>query len=63
MALSRPPAEPGGGVISVKTEGLSPARPFHSSAARMNTRAMSPRPAAPKDRPRKMVFSARRFFE
>ena len=35
MALSRPPAEPGGGVISVKTRSERPLKPSQSRAPRI----------------------------
>ena len=42
IGLSRPPAEPGGGVISVKTATDKPLKPFHNSAPRIST--SQPRP-------------------
>ena len=37
MALARPPALPGGGVLAVNTSSDRPENPFHSSVARMTT--------------------------
>ncbi len=37
IGLSRPPAEPGGGVISVNTASDSPLKPFQNSTARIST--------------------------
>ena len=42
IGLSRPPAAPGGGVISVKTASDSPLKPSHSSAPRISTSQPSP---------------------
>ena len=44
IGLSRPPAAPGGGVISVKTASDRPPRPFQSSTPRIST--SQPRPNA-----------------
>ena len=44
IGLSSPPAEPGGGVISVNTASDRPLKPFHSSAPRIST--SQPRPNA-----------------
>ena len=46
MAFNRPPASPGGGVISVKTATLRPASPFHNSAPRISASQARPMPAA-----------------
>ena len=35
MALARPPAPPGGGVLAVNTSSDRPEKPFHSSVARI----------------------------
>src|ERR1700722_4995034 len=42
IGLSRPPAAPGGGVISVKTATDRPLKPFHNSAPRISTSQPSP---------------------
>ena len=47
MALSRPPADPGGGVISVKTASDSPLKPSQNSTTRIIARPASPTPVAP----------------
>src|SRR5262249_39260900 len=44
IGLSRPPAEPGGGVISVNTASDRPEKPSHNRAPRMST--SQPRPTA-----------------
>src|SRR3546814_2237052 len=49
IALSRPPALPGGGVICVNTANETPAAPFRNSVARIHTSAIMPAAAAPQD--------------
>ena len=49
IGLSRPPAEPGGGVICVNTASDSPLKPFHSSTARISTSQLRPKAVAPSD--------------
>ena len=44
IGLSRPPLEPGGGVICVNTATDSPLKPFHNRAPRIST--SQPRPNA-----------------
>ncbi len=46
MALSRPPAEPGGGVICVKVAGTRPAPPLRISAPRIQASQASPKAEA-----------------
>ena len=48
IGLSRPPAEPGGGVICVNTASDRPLKPCHSSSARMSTSQSSPNAVAAK---------------
>src|SRR5579884_4187627 len=52
MALSKPPFEPGGGVIWVKTASDRPPNPFHTKAARI--KVSQPRP--------KIVAATHRIF-
>ena len=47
IALSRPPAEPGGGVICVNTASDRPPKPFHSNAPRISTSQPMPNSVAP----------------
>ena len=42
IGFSRPPALPGGGVISVKTAALRPLKPFQNSAPRMSASMARP---------------------
>ena len=46
IGLSNPPAEPGGGVISVNTASESPLKPSHSSTARISTSQERPNAVA-----------------
>ena len=46
IALSNPPADPGGGVISVKTVRDNPLKPSQSSTVRMTTSQVRPNPVA-----------------
>ena len=46
MALSKPPAEPGGGVILVKTLSDRPPTPFQNSVTRMSTSQTRPKAVA-----------------
>ena len=46
IGLSRPPAEPGGGVISVNTASDSPLKPFQNSTARITTSQVRPNAVA-----------------
>ena len=46
MALSRPPASPGGGVLSVNTCNDRPPMPFHTRMPRMSASQQSPRTVA-----------------
>jgi len=46
MGLSRPPAPPGGGVISVNTCSETPLNPSQSSTPRMSTSQPTPNSAA-----------------
>src|SRR5208283_428566 len=56
MALSNPPAEPGGGVIWVKTAGEMLEKPLHSRAPRISASASRPSPAATKHRAMTMAL-------
>ena len=47
IGLSRPPAPPGGGVISVNTASVSPPTPFTTSTSKINTSHVKPKAAAP----------------
>ena len=49
MGFSKPPAPPGGGVISVKTASESPPTPFTTSTVRIKTSQVKPKTAAPID--------------
>ena len=49
IGFSRPPALPGGGVISVNTASDSPPTPLTTSTSRMSTSQVRPKPAAPID--------------
>ncbi len=49
MGFSKPPAPPGGGVISVKTAGESPPTPFTTSTVRIKASQVKPKAAAPTD--------------
>ena len=60
IALSRPPVEPGGGVISVKTASERPPKPFHSSTPRISTSQPSPNAVAASDSTIEAVFFLRR---
>ena len=42
MALRRPPVEPGGGVICVKTDSDSPPKPCKNRSKRMMTSQLRP---------------------
>ena len=44
MALARPPAEPGGGVICVNSVGDSAAKPCQNSTPRIHSRKNMPKP-------------------
>src|SRR5258706_8011507 len=55
-ALSRPPSEPGGGVIWVKSEGLIAARPFISVVHRIHASQNKPKPVAASDRTSATAF-------
>ena len=46
IGLSRPPAEPGGGVISVNTASDRPLKPFQNSTARISTSQERPKAVA-----------------
>ena len=46
IGLSKPPAAPGGGVISVNTASDRPLKPFHSSTAKISTSQDRPKPVA-----------------
>ena len=46
IGLSNPPADPGGGVISVKTRSDRPLKPSHSSTPRIITSQPSPNSVA-----------------
>ena len=50
MGLSKPPARPGGGVISVKTPGLRPTTPFEISVHSTSANIRSPNAAAATDK-------------
>src|SRR3546814_10148046 len=50
MALRRPPAAPGGGVISVKTSSDRPPKPSYSRVPRISTSTKIPTAAAKIDR-------------
>ena len=60
MALSRPPAEPGGGVISVNTASESPLKPSYSSTPRISTSQPRPNAVAASDSTMVMEFLRRR---
>ena len=60
IGLSRPPSEPGGGVISVKTASESPESPCHSSSQRISTSQPSPNNVAANDRPIAILLRRRR---
>ena len=47
IGLSKPPAAPGGGVISVNTASDRPLKPSHNSTARINTSQERPKAVAP----------------
>ncbi len=49
IGFSRPPALPGGGVISVKTAALRPLKPFQNSAPRMSASMARPSAVATSD--------------
>ncbi len=51
MGLRRPPAEPGGGVISVNTATDNPLKPSQSSVPRMSTSQPSPIRVAARESP------------
>src|SRR4029079_3906921 len=63
MALSRPPADPGGGVISVKTASERPLKPSYSSTPRISTSQPRPKAVAASDSTMVMVFLRRRTAE
>jgi hypothetical protein len=46
IGLSRPPAAPGGGVISVNTAGDKPVKPSHNSEPRISTSQPKPNAVA-----------------
>ena len=58
MAFSRPPAAPGGGVFSVKTESESPPMPLYSRMPRIRT--SQPRPKAVATQARVLAMALRR---
>src|SRR5215831_2296717 len=60
MAFKRPPAEPGGGVFSVKTASDSPPKPSYSSTNRISTSQPRPNRVAASARPLAMAFCRRR---
>ena len=60
IGLSSPPAEPGGGVISVKTAGDRPLRPSNRRVPRIMTSQPRPTTVAASDRPTTMLLTARR---
>src|SRR5262249_35107209 len=60
IGLSSPPPEPGGGVISVKTDRESPENPSHSSTVRMTTSHPSPSAVAASERPITSLLGRRR---
>ena len=61
IGLSSPPAEPGGGVISVNTASDRPLKPFHNSTARISTSQERPKAVAAKDSPMVMTLRRRRL--
>ena len=60
IGLSRPPAAPGGGVISVKTRSESPLKPSQSSTPSTSTSQPRPKTVAPNDKPFMMMLRRRR---
>ena len=60
IGLSRPPAPPGGGVISVNTASESPPTPFTTSTSRISTSQVKPKAAAPIESTVAMRFPHRR---
>src|SRR5215813_9365250 len=60
MAFNRPPAEPGGGVISVNTYSDSPPKPSYSSTDRISTSQPRPNRVAASARLLAMAFCRRR---
>src|SRR5262249_20141959 len=58
--LRRPPAAPGGGVISVNTASDRPEKPSHNRAPRMSTSQPRPMAVAPSARTVAMAFRRRR---
>ena len=61
IGLSRPPAAPGGGVISVNTASDRPLKPSHSSTARISTSQDEAEAVAAKASPIVMTLRRRRF--
>ena len=61
IGLSSPPAEPGGGVISVNTASERPLKPSHSSTARISTSQLRPKAVAAKASPIVMTLRRRRL--
>ncbi len=62
IGLSRPPAEPGGGVICVNTATDRPLKPCHNRSARMSTSQSSPKPVAAKASVMVMTLRRRRVL-
>ncbi len=60
IALSSPPVEPGGGVISVKTASERPLKPSYSSTPRISTSQPRPKAVAASDSTMVMEFLRRR---
>jgi hypothetical protein len=60
MALARPPALPGGGVISVKMASDRPPTPFQRSVAKTITSHAAPKAVAATDRPMVTALVRRR---
>ena len=60
IALSSPPALPGGGVICVKTDSDRPPTPFQKSTTRMKTSQHNPKTAEAKLRPIQIKLRRRR---
>src|SRR6202008_582517 len=60
MGFSKPPAAPGGGVISVNTRSDRPLNPSHSNVPRIQASALNPTNVAPNDSVRTIALARRR---